>query len=1096
MMSVADIFSDITSRAVAGAPADVLKLSALLSATRSAVFSAARDGGASAADASAASDSPSACLGAALSALERSGAVHARELCFLLARLARAAPEGAVAGAALPAAALLTALLSAPAAAADEPTLRAALGALGAFLARGIEHSDAAWSAPPARDALAALLAHAFTGSRAKPRRAAADALVAVCAASATSRSVAGPCISAATAAASALGRRDERALALAASLLLVLTPKAIALLAPAVVEFASQGPPRAAGRAWSSIAALASAPRTRLSVRFCAALVNATANAAPRRGSPPDAIVEYAAALSASAARLASTERRARGIPLARPALPGSADGVLSSVAPDASYFNSAPLFETAAALPTVVQALCKLFVEPLAESVHAAVAGALAVALAACIDGAGVTAALAHTRAAAGENVAADEGAPSVARALCILAGDATAIAASPAWPSALSVFSVVFRLLGVRGAPLAVPLVLALVSIRAAVAAAASRANAAAVALEDAAEDAADEEFADRARAAKMPRRGRGRDNVDTDESGSEGDVGGKGDRGRSRRSSAAARGRSAANDAEDGAASAPTAARALSTVDGALAAAIQSFGVAVFSQQIGLVPRGGEVPESLLWSLPLMRSAGDGAATFAPMQWWTLVIAPLANAELAASSKAAGSGGKGAAAARAHRARAAQLWALLPLAFDAPTDTRVGLNETVLRLFRETLNENATGTGPLPAAPRVIAAALARLVAHAREATGLPSLSRALVDEASDEALIDADAVDEGSDDEDDEGDEMDDGGHKKAGAWTAADDDGATTVFGAGGVSVYAFGADANAEASNTHPVIAACARRSRTAGGPRSWPSASDALAAVGVVAPKLLPILFDMYEKSLAAADAEGAEGAARGSALLDAVAAITSVASPALSSSLVSRLLSLLETARTAANSADAALATARRDAAGAATEGVGAGSRITAAASAAARATTRVCSLLGLASAIAVALPAVTDADCERTASPASPVALLNGAALPSLGSAAALISPRVQKRGYALLALLLRAHPSLVSSRGRLASLWTVLRDSAPLAAPPARRARLAALARFVKALDIVHNESHRALLPPIVRADSHRVHRVPHRTFMY
>jgi hypothetical protein len=458
----------------------------------------------------------------------------------------------------------------------------------------------------------------------------------------------------------------------------------------------------------------------------------------------------------------------------------------------------------------------------------------------------------------------------------------------------------------------------------------------------------------------------------------------------------------------------------------------------------------------------------------------MQWFTLGVAPLVSAELAASSRAGAPGGKGAAAARAHRARAAQLWALLPLAFDAPADARAGLNEPLLRLFRETLNENATGTGPLPAAPRVIAAALARLVAHAREAVGLPPLSRALVDDASDEALIDTDAADEGSDDDEEEGDEMDDGGEKKGGAW-AADDDGATTLFGAGGVSVYAGGAtDANTEVSNTHPVISACARRSRTAGGPRLWPAAADALAAVGAVAPKLLPILFDMYEKSLAASDAEGAEGAARGSALLDAVAAITSVAPPALASSLVTRLLSLLETARTASTSADAALVASRRDAAAAGAEGVGAGSRITAASAAASRATTRVCSLLGLASAIAVALPAITDADCERASPLAAPVALLNGAALPALGATSAPVSPKIQKRGYSLLALLLRSHPSLVSSRGRLAALWTVLRDSAPLAAPPARRARLAALARFVKALDIVNNDSHRALLPPIVR----------------
>lgn len=874
-----------------------------------------------------------------------------------------------------------------------------------------------------------------------------------------------------------------------------------------------SAGHPRLTTAAFGIAATLAESPRARLSVKFAAQLVGALVAAAP---SPDDAAssAEFAYALAAGVTRVASMERLRAGetpevsltFPRAPP--PGDAPPVPPSVA---------------GALVPAVAALVANFASD-RIGVHHASANALAVVLTTCVDGAMVGAAaawaaqsgsapfLAATSATVASLPALPSTSPVLLRVLGALEG-LLSLRYQHAWPTALPVLGLVLRLLGPLSHPLASRLVAGLVAVRGAVAAAT-----------DASAMAAADDEDDGFKARKRRRRNDDDDEDSDDEAaGGNGGVAGDGSAGRGAQAAAVYR-----------------------VLQSLIATAIRVMGAHHFVAIVGgfcgapsqpgaapAAPGGGKasasaiatagsnasagVPDDRAWLLPLLRD--NAAFAPVPLAWFTGMVLPAIRACEAAAAGATGA--RLPRNAKVHMTRAAQLWALLPPLMAAPPDFPSAFNAPLGKTLT-----TAMADGRYPELSTTVSRALETAIVRARAAAGLPPVSLAATGAAADgeeeeggygsdedagltvaggktgggkaggkgKAAAKADGSDDEDEDDGDDDSEGDDDGRGSVGAGSV--EGGATVVFGAGGVSVYAGGGDADPR----HPLLASVMRPRGDKLPALSHGAGEANLAALRALARNYLPILLNLFETTVlgaapaaAAATPAGEPAAAaiplsanaaneRSRKVLDAIAAYLSAAPAEQAAATAERLLKLLGGAAATVTSGDAAVGDAReahRAAEAAAAKGQAGkptsetGAALGASIKAAAAAASRMASLLTLALAVVATLPPVS------AASPLTGSTLdrLYAVTVPALGDDS---HPAVQKRAYRLLGAALAHHPSwALSDASRRSELVALLSASLMTVSASARRGRLQCLAPLVRGLDVGGNPAHAALIPSLL-----------------
>ena len=373
------------------------------------------------------------------------------------------------------------------------------------------------------------LLTQALSGARPKPRKAAGEAVLAALKAAhaAKGRALGTEAGTAIVSIIKGGGAASERALPLAAAAAPLLPAPAATELARALLGIAGGrggSAPRSAGPAFAALVTLCESPTARLPAAFSRELTLALVASLPLRGAPPEAVMQWSAALAAALARLTATERAARGLPAAAPT-------ALFITAADAENadINTAPsplLPGVGEALGPAIGALSRVFSEPVPRGVHAAAANAIAHALASTADSGRVAEALAWV----------EKGRqgppPPLAAAADALTKNALDVRAQGAWEVSAPTIGVLFRVLGpAAAAHVGRGALDALIAVRGAVAAAVAEADAAAGAYntdEDEEEAMVDD---DRGVAAAAARK---RARADNDSDGGESDGGARGAR----------------------------------------------------------------------------------------------------------------------------------------------------------------------------------------------------------------------------------------------------------------------------------------------------------------------------------------------------------------------------------------------------------------------------------------------------------------------------------------------------------------------------------------------------------------------------------
>ena len=1164
-MGETDVFADLYARDTPGNP-EIMRVLAVLAAVKETITAAsqakppahaASDRRKSAASLKAAavppsSPSPTAYFAALMTALERGGGAHAKEVFFLLARVLPTVPAAVIRMKQDAVVALLSASLSAGPIVADAGVLRTVLSCVAAALAAleppsaSTDDEGNAWARPDVSRAFSALLAFA-ADERPKVRKAAQAGALDVlaihhAATRAASASGSGSSNIAAGAAAPTAAflidtlrvggsqRESTRALQVLPFLraaMPLLPVVELGPLAAALLALPSGGhAPRLAVPAYGAIAELLESPRARLTVRFVARVAAALAESRPSRDDVA-AAAEHAYATAAALTRLASSARLAAGLsPEVSLSLRGRAAVSAAEGSGEVADTLGEPLV---AAIESLLPALSSDRV-----GLHHAVANAIAVMLATAVDSVAIARGAAAT-AAQGQG----SSSPPLVRIVAALRR-LVSYEYTPAWPVALPLCALLYRLVGAASSPLMDDLTRDIVAAREAVATAAAAADAL---------RAGDDDDDDDTRRRGGRRRG-------ARAGGDEGSDAGDG---------AARRVVVADGSAAAGAGGASSPGATLRVIDGVLAAVIRAGGAEAFIRVVGLddtqaAPGAPPTPPaSVAWRLALLRD--NAAFAPCPLSLFMGEVYPAIRAAEVAGARAAEAGHKR--AARAFRARVIALWSILPplVAASSPLDFAAAFNARLGKLLTGCLSPPiqgpaATAAASYPELPTIIARALETAVLCNRSAAGMPplkSVSAAALDDDDNDAAsiandnedgeprVDITVADGGGraarrirrrgadDDEDDDDDDDDEDGDDKDGAGVddederddggaSADGDATMTVFGAGGVSVYAGGNDGDAR----HPLLVA-AMAPRGDALPKPTPDRARAnLEALGAFAKHYLPVLCNAFETtalsvgaplpsaSRAAAAAAGAGAAAppltsgaaneRTRKLLDAITAYAAVAPPAQLTSTTSRLLALLKATRKAVVDADAAVAVARTEADAAAsaapTAAAASPAAITAAAAvkAAAATATKLAALLTLAVALLPALPQLSDEEADGAEQPAAEAAPLPSA--PSnitLSFLASLmddtlehavtdgVHPAVQKRAYGALAALLAVHPAFgtgtTERRERLIALLAGAGGLATVSAA-ARRGRLVALRYLVRGLHPERAE-HVALLPPLL-----------------
>ena len=505
------IYQDLFSRANQSGSLEVQRLLAVLEATHETIAAEAVAAAASSSKSQGAKQkqsarekqailalgsadgSPVAYFGSFLSALERSGTSHAKELFFLLARLLPHIPSKVLQNKFIPAARVLVAGLESHVSG-DEPTMRSMLSCAGEILSRGAsaveegeeeqEDSEGSWKAGPLSlpiKLFTLLLSHA-TGGRPKVRRLAAAGVLSVLRVGAGEGMMgegasvaAGMAVSGfSSCLATAVSRGDRVDVArleylfplVKASLPLIpvtqltaITPNFLRLLDPGAAT-----PPRLAIATFDALRELFESPRARLSIKYALNLLRALASHPPSK--TPDTSQAhashqaanssaYAYACAAGITRLASMERKKSGSPLAVPSCFKRGGGELAETG-GAAVAGPAPL--TLGLLPSLIPPLLScLSTSPHSKDVQVALANSVAVILTASLDGQTLRSGVEFKGISGGASSTTSTAppppsAPSLLHILQALReGILENVSAAPSWPVTLPLFAVFFRLLG---------------------------------------------------------------------------------------------------------------------------------------------------------------------------------------------------------------------------------------------------------------------------------------------------------------------------------------------------------------------------------------------------------------------------------------------------------------------------------------------------------------------------------------------------------------------------------------------------------------------------------------------------------------------
>jgi hypothetical protein len=1112
-----------------------------------------------AAAAAAAVDSPLALFGALMSALERTGAEHSREIFYLLSILLPHVPVIAFRSKIDPVFAMIDAALASPVISKDQPTIRCVVTTL-AHTLRVIEPEMEVWSRPSIAREFNILLSFCVD-TRPKVRRAAHAGALAISAAHHSAKSNASGALFGAFFDSVLRGgaSKDQAAIMHVAPLVKQILPllplPSIETVVDRVLKVTSIGQPLMTVFAYSSLAMLLESPRAKLSSRFVQTTLEALRGLAP---SPDDTHTapEYSYLIAAGLTRLASMERIRMGfppdVPLVFPREGVRSVALSSSSSSSSSSDPSAATVLTLLAgvseqLPFAVNSLISNF-ETDQTSVHHATANALAISLVTCVDGAMVNEAC-QWRASHPVTPSDSPSAPALIRVAYAL-DSILQYRFQASWSISLPIVAVLFRLLGPDSHYLLKDLVKTLVVVRSAV----SDAAEAAAELREQAQDEEGREF--------KKRRGVNRRN---DEEEEEHEEGGKGEDGRSRSDSRKI----------------PHAVVVFRTVQRVLGAALQAMGAKHFIDVVGFtigdVLGGGGgggvngkkpyddfsgprcVLDSRSWVLALLRENAQHSAV--PISFFLGSIAPSIVAEEEAWKKAENA--HQIKNARAHKARVMQLWGTLPSLLIAPPDfaTPLGFGANLGNMLTRALTDSVR----LPELPTIIGRALETVIVRNRAAAGLPVASIKVQDDydedhdgGEDEGDADVNNNNKREGDEgltvfqqgkgksktkatsrrrqaeelDDENDDNNDGNRNeddyegRTEPGYDANDDGATTVFGAGGVSVYAGGSSSDPR----HPLIvqamggssassaAATAYNAKDRFPPISKDDAHKNLAVIALVAKNYLPVLFNAFEKCALGVGAitQAAPSTALASQLqiqqlpasvsnersrkvLDAIVAYVSVSPKPLVTAMCDRLHKLLVAALSALSAQQDMVKAAIANLRAATAEDTRVRSK-NEAARAKAAAAAGAAPVNPLHAAAKVPPSAATQAagaevsnakkSVFSSAARASALLSLTLAVVPGLekvttekassddGSMISKLyvairpaiigefdNSTVQKRAYAVLACILKLHPFFAVSSTRRQDVLDALTGGITVISTSARRGRLACLRHIIKALEL-------------------------------
>ena len=802
----------------------------------------------------------------------------------------------------------------------------------------------------------------------------------------------------------------------------------------------------------YSTITELIQSPKSRLSIKFVRNLCSNLVTAPP---SPDDhsAATAYTYALAACMTYLANAERKRAGLPLHVPTTypkggigntPTSQTIILESVAK---------------LLPQVIDASLSNF-ESDRIVVHHATANALTLIFITCID-----APLIHESKAwnttHGNTTTDDNGTPCLIKIINIL-NRLLNIRYQGAWPAALPLFAVLYRILGNDASPLMDVITYSLVKVREIIE---SQAN-----IIDAARlDNEDDDRSRHQRKGKFNQRNTmDSDDEDTYElSFNQNNV------------------------TLDGSAQQSTSAivtkRLLTRL---FAAAIRAMGAHKFVNLINLTDEISDnstvgvkkssssstssscIAESKVWILPLINENAQYNET--PLSFFLNTIYPIINAENQSMKREENTNK---ARARLHKARVVLLWSILPALVVACPDFATGFGVTLGKAIVTYLGDKS-----FPELPGIIGRTLETIIVRNRVAAGLPPVHINIYNQ--DDNFNTTNNDDTGltivkgltNDDDDDENNSV----------------DGGATVFGPGGVSVYT-GGEQNGDPR--HPLIIQAIAQNKD-----TLPKIDEAVAKANLniisgFAKNYIPPLFTAYEVCVLGNNASNnnissdstnqvplsrSASNERSRKVVDAIVAYMSVTPESFIGTMSDRLLKLLTTALETYSTAHESLRSAKqnhRAAETAAKKGqtTGRSTQATAAIVMDSLAYTRVCadrvcSLLTLAMAMVPSIPASKD-----NSSIPGPIQELESI-IQNILTATDDKGLAIQKRAYNLFACMLGHHTSILVNQ--LADVVSLLRDSMLNTSASSRRGRLICLTYVIKALDL-SNPDHASLIPSML-----------------
>lgn len=1074
MMDISDsfdihsVYSGVYSRANAANP-DILKLLAVLEATKKAVEDNATSNNA---DPGAAVRSPTAFFGAFMTALEATGPAHAREIFYLLSLLLPHVPAGVIRAKFGPISVVFSMAFTAPSVTKDDPCLRSLLNCIGTVLAKQ-DPSEATWALVDT-SRLFGIMLNSTTSPKPKVRKVAQTAMVDLFTAHHQAKSAEAAKASVnhfltlLSASSQAEVAKLEQSFPMLSNCLPLIPVKQLEQLITPILRLNGLGSTRITVVAFEALTSLVESPKSRLTAGFCSKLASALCTMRP--GLEDHApLAQYCYALSATIVRLINTERIQAGLEAAVPT-GFHREGVLAS-----SSSNSA-LTRTNAVLAQVTERLVEAFKSD-RVAVHHAAANSLAVVLTTSVDAHLVSQAVSWVTNQPNQTAVVTNPpahAPTLVHVIKALTG-ILSFQCQSAWSIAFPVLGVMYRLLGPSSVVLLGHLTLSLCGLR--------------KSLEKASQEA--ESLIESDEEDDKPRKRR-RGKRTQDDPGSDDEA-----------ASNAHNSKSAAEDGFTGG-KGQSAAVVFRILNRLLAVSVRSIGIGKYIELVDLC--GGPIAEEKAWVIPLLRDNGG----FQPCPI-SVFMGPILKSIQAEDSLA-----KYAVAenklnlAKMHRTRVVQLWSLLPVIMVAPPDfdTQEGFGVALGKVLTSAL---ANPTGEYPELITTVARAIETAIVRARAAAELPVMNMNLSSLLNDNEGDDLDGLQnddfltvmkgqtgpskrsnrDSFDSDDDDDDDLSMGSDNRSN-YDGASIGGASTLFGAGGVSVYGGAGDNDPRHFLLRQAMGSkSVSQSYSLDSADNYPSLTTEQGKKHVerltnLSKNYLPVLFNAYElASFGAPDADEALSAAvaneRSRKVLDAVTAYSTCTSSDVIAMLSGRLLQLLNNVWVEFTSSQESHKELLAEHKKAMEEGGKGptnkaanltGSRLASAKKALANDIAKLNSLLCLATALIPSLPALTENDILNEK------LHLNQLLQFILNALEEDLPPRISKRVYGLFAIFNKFHPENAATQN-IHVLLTTLCSSLQNMPAAAKRNRLLVILPLIRKLDLQANETHLQLLPSLV-----------------